>query len=155
MQAKWSYNYCFVWCCFQHFYKTACSIFVLFLLSFFSKRFIEVQLVLPYHSTDMAAIWKNSCFISSERLDFYMVNHLLIAVYVYPMTLKSLSVDEILILKYMKWSTKFRGLSFVLSVFTWWSVSLTACSRFCRYLLLLAQVYLQEVLDHLYCLHQL
>ena len=40
-----------------------------------------------------------------------MVDNLSIAVYAFPMrSLASLSVDEILLLRYVNWSTNFRGL---------------------------------------------
>ena len=54
----------------------------------------------------------NSHFALSGRLDFYMVDKLLIAVYAFPMhILTLLSVDEISLPRYVNWS-KFKGLSF-------------------------------------------
>ena len=59
----------------------------------------------------MATGWKKSCFILPERSDFKMIDILSIAVHPYPMCmLTSLSVDEIFLLKYVNWSTNFRGL---------------------------------------------
>ena len=81
--------------------------------SFFFKCFIKIQVVQPYNSTDIATAtaWKNSHFILSERL--YMVINQSIAVHgISMLQLTLLSVDEILLLRYMNWSTDFRGLSF-------------------------------------------
>ena len=61
---------------------------------------IQVQEVQPDSNTDIDTSWKNSCFISSRRSDFHM-----------PM-LTLLSVDEILLPKYVKSSTDFKVLSF-------------------------------------------
>ena len=117
MGDKWPYSSCFIGCCFQDVFKTACSIFVLFLCSFLSKCFIKIQVMQLYNSTDnsrdMTAAWKNSYFLLSKRLDFYMVDNLLIAVHAFSMhMLTSLSFDEILLPRYLKWSTNFRDLSF-------------------------------------------
>ena len=55
-----------------------------------------------YSSIDKATAWKNSRFVLSERLDFHIVVKLSIAVHTLPMrTLISLSVDEILLPRYM------------------------------------------------------
>ena len=64
-----------------------------------------------YSSTDTAAIWKISRFLLWERSNFPIIDKLSIAVYVFPMhMLTSLSVDEILLSRYLNWSTNFRGL---------------------------------------------
>ena len=66
-------------------------------------------MVCPYSS--IAPTWKKSYFILSEGSDFYMINNLLIAVYAFPMCMLTLlSADEIMLPKYVKWSTNFRGL---------------------------------------------
>ena len=58
----------------------------------------------------MTTGWKNSCFILS---DFHMDVNWSIAVHALPMHIwTSLSVDEILLPKNVKWSTNFRGLPF-------------------------------------------
>ena len=45
-----------------------------------------------------------------QRSDFHMISNLSIAVHTFPMhMLASLSVDEILLPKYVNWSTNFRG----------------------------------------------
>ena len=64
-------------------------------------------------STNTATAWKNSHFILSERSDFLMVDNLSIALHALPKyMLTSLSVDEILLPKYINWSTNFRRLTF-------------------------------------------
>ena len=73
----------------------------------------QSQAVEPYNCTDTATTWKKSCFISSERLDFLMVDNLSIADHAFPMRLStSLSVDVILLLGYVKLSTDFKCLLF-------------------------------------------
>ena len=44
-----------------------------FTSSFCSKRFVKVQVVQPYISTDTATSWKYSNLILSKKLNFYMV----------------------------------------------------------------------------------
>ena len=67
-------------------------------------------MVQPYNSIDMATAWKNSYFISFERSDFHMVVNLSIEVRTLPMCMLTLvSVDEILLPRYMNWSINFRG----------------------------------------------
>ena len=63
--------------------------------------------------TDTATAWKNCSFISSKRKDFHVVVNLWIAIHALPMRmLISLSVDEILLPRYMNWFINFRGLPF-------------------------------------------
>ena len=82
----------------------------------------------------------------SQRVNFHIVNKLSIAVHAFLMhILTSLSVDEILLPSYAKWSTDFQGLLFnvmapsslkhtksVLFEFTWRPTPLAACSRLCN-----------------------
>ena len=57
--------------------------------------------------------WKNSHFILLEWLDFHVVIILLIVVHDFSMRmLTSLSVDEILLPRYVNWSINFKGLPF-------------------------------------------
>ena len=57
-----------------------------------------MKVVQLYSITDTATTWKNSYFILSKRLDFYVVINLSIVVHALPVhTLISLSVDEILL----------------------------------------------------------
>ena len=62
----------------------------------------------------MATAWKNSCFILLERSDFHMVvSQSIIVHHALPMhMLTLLSIDGILLLRNVKWSTNFRGLPF-------------------------------------------
>ena len=74
---------------------------------------IRIQVVQPCNSTDMVTAWKNSHFILSEISNFHKINSLSIAVHDLLMNiLTSLSVDEILLPRYMNWSSDFGGLSF-------------------------------------------
>ena len=76
-------------------------------------HFIQFQVVQSYSSIDMATAWKNLHFILYREISFHKFDFLLIAVYALPMhMLTSLSVDEILLLRYMNWSTYFRDLPF-------------------------------------------
>ena len=102
---------------------------------FVLKRFIKVLMVQPCNSTVTARAWKNSRFISSERLDFHMVDNLSIAVHAFPMRmLTSLSVDEILEPMYVKSSTDYSALSFKVEMTPsclkeWTLFYLVTCSR--------------------------
>ena len=70
-----------------------------------------VQLL--YSNTDTDTAWKNSNWILSKRSDFHVVDNQSIAVHALPMSvLILLSVDEILLPRYMNLSTSFRGLPF-------------------------------------------
>ena len=105
MGGKWPYSWCLIEGCFQDLFKRACSIVVWFLSSFFSRCFIRVQLVTKSS--------KEFVFIFLERSNFHMVIKLLIEVQALSMCLlTSLSVDEILLLKFVNWSIDFRGLLF-------------------------------------------
>ena len=67
-------------------------------------------MVQPYNSTYTINAWKTSCFLLSERSDFSMIDNLSIPVHALPMCLlTSLSVDEILLPKYVNWFINFRG----------------------------------------------
>ena len=103
MGSKWSFNCHFVVSCVQNLFKTVRSVLVLFQCSLFSQCFVNVHGVQSYCSTDTAMASKTSCFISTERLDFHMVENLSKAVHDLPMllltyiyiALTSDSVDEI------------------------------------------------------------
>ena len=65
----------------------------------------------PFSSIDTAIAWKKSHFILLERSAFDTIDNLLIAVHTFSMRmLPSFSVDEILLLRYVNWSSNFRGL---------------------------------------------
>ena len=108
MRGKWLYSCCFVKCCFQDLFNIACSILVQFPSSFFSVCFVSIYVVYPYSSIDTTAAWKKSRFILSDRSDFLMIDNLLIAVNSSAGCILSLSVDEILLLRYVNLSTDFR-----------------------------------------------
>ena len=116
------------------------------------------QVVHPYSSTDMATAWKNSHFISLDGLNLHIIDNLSIAVYALPMyILTLLSVDGILLPRYVNWSTNFRGLPFYVEMAPSWhefyfmwvhaEANISCCS------LQAMQQDLQKVLDHLSCLH--
>ena len=113
MRGKWPYICCFWGCCFQDLFKTVyaaslCSYYLAFSPDTLLKsRWCSHKIVLT------ATAWKNFHFILSERLDLQMVDNLFIVVYAFPKNmLISLSKDEILQLRYMKWYFNFRGLIF-------------------------------------------
>ena len=65
----------------------------------FSIRFVGIQVIQPYSSTNMATVWKGSRFILSDTSDSHMVDNLSVAVHVLPMCMLTwLSVDEMLLL---------------------------------------------------------
>ena len=64
--------WCFVGCCHQDLFNIARNILVLLPSSFFSSRFVSVQVVHPYSSIDTTAAWKKLRFILSVRSDFHM-----------------------------------------------------------------------------------
>ena len=73
----------------------------------------NLQLVQPYSSTITVTSWKNSCFILPERSDCDMIDNLLMAVHTFPMCMLTLLfVDEMMLPKYVNWSTNFRGIPF-------------------------------------------
>ena len=67
-----------------------------------------------YSCTDTVSVLKNSCFVLSERSDFHMVDNLSIAFHALLMCmLTSLSVDEILLPRYVNWSNNFSSEEFL------------------------------------------
>ena len=154
-------------CCFLDLFHVALCIFLQFLSSFFSICFISIYVVHPYSRIDTTAAWKKLCFISLDRLDFYIINNLSIAVHTFARhKLISLSEDETLLLRYVNLFTNFREPPFRVEMFPFW---LKHAFFFCLHssggqcLLLpisdyatgiwLELVYLQEALYHLHCLH--
>ena len=66
-----------------------------------------------YNNTNTATAWKKSYFILFGRSDFHNFDNMSIIVHATPMRmLTSLSVDEILLLRYMNLSTIFRDRPF-------------------------------------------
>ena len=68
MGGKWPYSGYFAKFWLQHLLKTARTIPVHFLSSFYSMHFARVQIVNPNSSTGIINTWKKT-FISSEWLD--------------------------------------------------------------------------------------
>ena len=98
MRGRWPYSWCFVRCCLQDLFNIARSILVQLPSSFFSSRFVSVQVVHPYISMDTTAAWKKLRFILSVMSDFHMIDSLSIAVHAFvSRVLMSFSVDETLL----------------------------------------------------------
>ena len=70
MRGRWLYSWCFVGSCCQDLFNIALNILVQLPSSFFSSRFVSIQVVHPYSSIDTTAAWKKLRFILSVRLDF-------------------------------------------------------------------------------------
>ena len=115
-------------------------------LAFFSMNFAGIYVVYPFSSTDKAKAWKKSLFILSERLDFHMIDNLLIAIHIFTWhMLTSLSVDEILLPSNVNFCFNFKypllkrkmapsclkHMNFVLIAFTWKPMPHATCSRLC------------------------
>ena len=144
IEESWKIIYNILWN-----YNRVYQLYIIAASSFFSIRFVSVYVVHSYSSIDTAKALKKFCFISSERSDFHMIDNLSIIVHAFVMrTLTSLSVDQTLLSRYVSWNLRWLYLVHI-----------------AQYPLLLApgylvgirlgQVYLQEALDHLHCLHQL
>ena len=108
--------------------------------------FVSVHMVHSYSTINTAIAWKKSCLISSDRYDFHMIDKQSTAFYVFARCmLISLSVDEMLLPKYVNLFTKNRGwplrvamLPFcknyiysVLFSFTWKPKPPVVCSKIC------------------------
>ena len=102
---KWPCCWCFIGCFFQDSFKTVHSTLVELLYSFYSWHFIKLQLVQPCNSNDTATALKQSHSIL-DWFDFFI--NWSIAINPLPMhILTSLSVDGILLPRYMNVSTKY------------------------------------------------
>ena len=82
---KCPYNCFFVDCCFQDLFKIVCSILLQFPSSFFSRCFINIEMVHPFSCTNTNTAWKKSCFILSERSTLHMIDNLTRAVHAVPL----------------------------------------------------------------------
>ena len=168
MGCRWSYSRCFVGCCFQDLFKTVHSILVHFPSSFFSMYFVSVHVVHPYSSVDTAKAGKKYSFILLGRSDFHTIDNLSIPFHDFARCmLKSLSVDKMLLARYVNWSTNFRGLPLRVEmdpfslkhVLSFICIHIKANASSCLLALsyavgiLLGLLYLQEVQDHLCSLH--
>ena len=95
MGGRWPYSWCLAGCCVQDLFNIARNILVQLPSSFFSSRFVSVQVVHPYSSIDTTAAWKKLRFILSVRSDFHMIDCLSIAVHAFVSRMSmSFSVDE-------------------------------------------------------------
>ena len=111
MGSKWSHSYCFVRCCFQDLLKQHAASLYCSRLVFSSV--VSLQLKWCNHTLILIWLQVGRIPILSEGSDFYMVINLSKAVHAFPMhMLILLSVDEILLLRYINWFTNFRGLLF-------------------------------------------
>ena len=98
MGGRWPYSWCFVGRCRQDLFNIARSILVLLPSSFFSSRFISVQVVHLYSSINTTTAWQKLRFILSVRSDFHMIDNLSIAFYAFVSRVSmSFSVDETLL----------------------------------------------------------
>ena len=97
MGGKWPYSWYFVGCCHQDLFNFVRNVLVSLPSSFFSSRFVSVQVVHPYSSIDTTAAWKKMRFILSVRSDFHTTDSLSLAVHVFVSRVSmSFSVDETL-----------------------------------------------------------
>ena len=114
---------------------------------FTSMCLIKLSMLQPYNSTSWLLLGRSFHFILSVRSNFFIVINLSIAVYAFPMHMFiSLSVDKILLLRYVNWCTNLRGLPLneematsclkhmntILSEFMERPIPFAACSRLCR-----------------------
>ena len=114
---RWPYSCCFVGCCPQDLFNIARSIRVQLPPSFFSIRFVNVNVMHPYSSIDTTAPWTKLRFILSVRSDFHMTDTLSIAVRALTShESMSVSVDETLLLRWVNLSTSFRELLFSVEI---------------------------------------
>ena len=109
MGGMWPYSWWLVGCCHQDLINIIHTIILLLPSSFFSSRFVSVQVVHPYSSIDTTAAWKKLRFILSITFDFHMRDSLSIAVHAFVSRVSmSFSVDETLLPRYVNLSTSFR-----------------------------------------------
>ena len=95
MGGRCPYSLCFVGYWLQDLFNIARNILEYLLSSFFSSRFVSVQVVHTYSSIDMAAAWKKLHFILLVNSDFHMTVSSSIAVHVFVSRVSmSFSVDE-------------------------------------------------------------
>ena len=77
---------------------------------------VSVHVMHPYSRINTTAAWKKLCF-SSDRSDFHMIDKLSIAVHTFTRhILQSISVDEILLPRYVNLSTNFLEPTFSVDV---------------------------------------
>ena len=72
MGGRWSYSLCLVGCCLQDLFNIARSILVKLPSSFFSSRFVSVQVVHPYSSIDTTAVMYIFLFLHTYIYTLYI-----------------------------------------------------------------------------------
>ena len=109
MGGRWPYSWCLEGCCHQDLFKISRNILVWLPSSFFSSRFVSVQVVHPCNSIDTTVAWKKLRFILSVRSYFLMIARLSIAVHAFVNRVSmSFSVNEKLLPRLVNLSTSFR-----------------------------------------------
>ena len=107
MGGKWPYKCYYVGWCYQDLFKRARSTLELLPANLFSKRFLSIYVVHPYSSKETAKAEKISALFCLK----VKIDNLSIAVTNFARCmLTSFSVDEILLLRYVNWSTNFKSL---------------------------------------------
>ena len=132
MGGKWLYNCCFCRVLLSVVVQNSMQHSHSFYLAAFSSS-VSLESMLCSHTVVLTRLQleRISLFILSKRSDFHMVDNLSIVVYALPIhMLTSLSVDEILLPRYMNCSTNFRGLQFNEMVPSWLKHELLLISKF-------------------------
>ena len=107
MGGRGPYSLRLVGCYRQELFKIARNILVYLPSSFFSSRFVSVQVVHPYSIIDTTAAWKKLRFILSVRSDFHMIDSLSIATHAFVSRVSmSFSVDETLLRFCLVWKCR-------------------------------------------------
>ena len=124
----------------------------------FFKNIFCIYMVHLYSSMNTAQ--KETCFISSDRSDFLMIDNFSIAFHTFTKCMStSLWVEETLLPRYENWLTSLRGLPLlvviapsclkhmnsVLFVFMWRAMPTAACSRLRRSDSVWASVFVRSV----------
>ena len=109
MGSKWPYSCCFVGCCFLDFFKTARRILVSSTSIFFPSVSLTSKWCIYTVVPTRSQLGRNH--ILTERHNFRMINSLSIAHITFLMLIiTSISVDEILLPRYVNCLTNFRCL---------------------------------------------
>ena len=118
----WPFISYFVGYCFQDLFNIAYCILVLFPSSYASIRFVSVYVVHPYSRIDTTAAWKKLTFILSFMLYFHMIDNQSIEIHAFSRCiLMLLSVDEMLLTRYVDLSNNFRESPFRVEISTFFN----------------------------------
>ena len=143
MGGKWSYNFCFVECCFQDLFKTSINILVYFSPLFFSFILLAFMGCIQTDGMTQTPLRRNPVFFYWIVSDTRMIDNPSIAVHDFTRRMLTLlSIDEILLLRYVNSSTNFSGqplkvevapsrwkhMNSVLFAFPWRSIPPAVCS---------------------------